>query len=159
MESGAIPDHMLAGTSSFGVGARLNGRKAWLPRHDNLNQYLVVDFGSNTIVTGISSQGRHNADQYVTGYYISVNYRPKTGVHGYYKYKVGGLLKVQVNDKLCYIDYNIYFVAKIAETEGRSLFTLVLFEFWVLNFALLFEVEKTSMISFCVYCVDTYVVV
>ena len=130
MESWEIPNIMLAASSSFGVSAaRLNSGSAWITRHNNLNQYLVVDFGLNTIVTGISSQGRHDADQYVTSYYISVNYRPKTGRHYYYNYKVGGLLKVKVNDKLCYIDYNIYFVAKIAEIEGRSLFTLVLFEF------------------------------
>ena len=129
MESWEIPNIMLAASSSYGVSsARLNSGSAWITRYNNLNQYLVVDFGLNTIVTGISSQGRHDADQYVTGYYISVNYRPKTGPHDYYNYKVGGLLKVKVNDKH-YIDYNIYFVAKIAEIEGRSLFTLVLFEF------------------------------
>ena len=92
MESGAIRDHMLAGTSSFGVLARLNGWTAWVPRHNNLNQYLIVDFGRPTTITGISTQGRHDANQYVTGYTISVRHGARITYLGY---RVGGILKVK----------------------------------------------------------------
>ena len=99
MESGKIPHHMLAATSYLSGSthgtdyARLNGPRGWVARYDNRNQNFAVDFGRYTIVTGISTQGRHDADQYVTGYTISV-FGPKSG-RRYVSYKVGGIVKVK----------------------------------------------------------------
>ena len=98
MQSGAIPNHMLAASSlslnNYGTNyARLNGPRGWVPRYSNRNLYLIVDFGRHTIVTGISTQGRQDANQYVNGYTISV-FGPETRGR-YVSYKVGGIAKVK----------------------------------------------------------------
>lgn len=100
MESGKIRDYMLAASSSLGWNtygtryARLNGPRGWVTRYTNRNQFLIVDFARYTIATGISTQGRHDADQYVTGYTISVR-GPGMGGNSYASYKVGGIVKVK----------------------------------------------------------------
>ena len=43
---------------------------AWASRHKNHNQWLQVDLGRSMKVTGINTQGRQDADQWVTAYYI-----------------------------------------------------------------------------------------
>ena len=97
MQSGAIPNHMLAASglplNNYGTNyARLHGPRGWVPR-SNVHQYLIVDLGRFTIVTGISTQGRQDANQYVNGYAISVH-GPETRGR-YVSYKVGGISKVK----------------------------------------------------------------
>ena len=61
--------------------ARLHQRRAgrnggaWCSRTRNNRQWLQVDFGTDTIVTRVCTQGRHNADQWVTSYYVSFSSR------------------------------------------------------------------------------------
>ena len=43
---------------------------AWSSRHNNHNQWLQVDLGRSMKVMGINTQGRQDADQWVTAYYI-----------------------------------------------------------------------------------------
>lgn len=43
---------------------------AWSSRHKNHNQWLQIDMGKSMKVTGINTQGRQDADQWVTAYYI-----------------------------------------------------------------------------------------
>ncbi|XP_027046430.1 uncharacterized protein LOC113674157 [Pocillopora damicornis] len=43
---------------------------AWSSRHNNHNQWLQVDLGRSMKVTGIATQGRYDADQWVTAYYL-----------------------------------------------------------------------------------------
>ena len=100
MESGRIPNHMTASTSEWPYGtapnARLNFRAqgsrkgAWIPRYNNYNQYLIVDLGRPYIVTGISTQGRQDAYQFVTSYKISYGNDGRN-----YRYvETGGVVKV-----------------------------------------------------------------
>lgn len=46
---------------------------AWSSRHKNHNQWLQIDMGRSMKVTGIATQGRQDADQWVTAYYIYVS--------------------------------------------------------------------------------------
>ena len=51
---------------------RRNGRfkGAWCARHNNHNQWLKIDLGVPTYVTGIETQGREDSAQWVTAYYV-----------------------------------------------------------------------------------------
>ena len=46
---------------------------AWASRHNNYKQWLQVDMGRSMKVTGIATQGRQDADQWVTAYYVYVS--------------------------------------------------------------------------------------
>ena len=83
MQDNSIPDSDITASSSLGPSAyapknarlhytggpgRLGG---WIPRandHDNYRPYLQISFGRDTLVTGIATQGFHNANYYVTRY-------------------------------------------------------------------------------------------
>jgi len=43
---------------------------AWSSRHNNHNQWLQIDMGRHMKCSGINTQGRQDADQWVTAYYI-----------------------------------------------------------------------------------------
>ena len=43
---------------------------AWSSRHNNHNQFLQVDMGRSMKLSGINTQGRQDADQWVTAYFI-----------------------------------------------------------------------------------------
>ena len=56
--------------------ARLHRRKhgrfvgSWAARHNNHHQFLQVDLGRTMKITGINTQGRYDASQWVTAYYV-----------------------------------------------------------------------------------------
>lgn len=50
------------------TGSRMG---AWCARHNNRYQWLSVDFGRAMRVVKIATQGRHDARQWVTQYYLS----------------------------------------------------------------------------------------
>ena len=50
------------------AGSRMG---AWCTRHNNRYQWLSVDFGRTMRVTKIATQGRQDAAQWVTQYYLS----------------------------------------------------------------------------------------
>ena len=79
MQNGKIPNSALSASSKLNANygpenARLHfhpvgGRQgAWIPSVQNHNQWFQVDFGVETQVTRIATQGRQNANQYVTKY-------------------------------------------------------------------------------------------
>ncbi|CAF1547666.1 unnamed protein product, partial [Rotaria sordida] len=74
IESGTIPNTAFF-ASSFVEGrepytARLNARFAWRPAYMEADQYLFIDLGARYYVTGVSTQGRRAAKEYVTIYNI-----------------------------------------------------------------------------------------
>ena len=100
-EDGRIPDPMFRTSSSYNYycaarNARLHQRRAgrnggaWCSRTRNKKQWLQVDFGTDTLVTRVSTQGRHNADQWVTSYYVSFSSRGQRFI----TYKEGRRTKV-----------------------------------------------------------------
>ena len=56
--------------------ARLMNRRtkkfmgAWVARHNNYNQFIQVDLGKPMKVTGVATQGREEANQWVRAYYV-----------------------------------------------------------------------------------------
>lgn len=79
MQNGKIPNSALSASSKWNANygpenARLHshpvgGRQgAWVSSVQNHNQWFQVDFGVETQVTRIATQGRQNANQYVTKY-------------------------------------------------------------------------------------------
>ena len=84
MEDGSISDGQISASSErrlrFGpANARLNFSgdytrvAAWMPENNDRNQWLQVDFGNETKVTGIDTQGRvcRNCHQWVKEYTVS----------------------------------------------------------------------------------------
>ena len=61
---------------------RLNHRWSWSVRTRNHNQWLQVSFVSVVKATGIATQGRQDANQWVTKYIVS--YSPDTTNFRYY---------------------------------------------------------------------------
>ena len=72
---------------------RLNHRWSWSVRTRNHNQWLQVSFVSVVKATGIATQGRQDANQWVTKYIVS--YSPDTTNFRYYSEGRG--TKVSVN--------------------------------------------------------------
>lgn len=79
MENGVIPNSVIQASSQLNIhyapeNARLNYKGTtvggvrygcWIPLVSNHNQWLQVDFGTQTQVTGISIQGCYHADYWV----------------------------------------------------------------------------------------------
>ena len=103
LEDGRIPNPMFRASSSYNYycaarNARLHQRRAgrnggaWCSRIKNNKQWLQVDFGTDTVVTRIATQGRHNSDQWVTSYYVSFSSRGQRFI----TYKEGRRTKVNI---------------------------------------------------------------
>ena len=101
MENGNIRDSQITASSQNDYGHRVqNGRLnfrarsgrtgAWSSGRIDRNQWLQVDFQRTTIITGVSTQGRQEATQFVKSYTISFSNDGK----GFRSYKPGGLVKV-----------------------------------------------------------------
>ena len=82
MESTKITDGQISASTEFNAAqdatnGRLNfkagGGKtgAWSALRNDVHQWLQVDLGAKTEVTGIQIQGRQEADQWVTSFTIS----------------------------------------------------------------------------------------
>ena len=85
MENGEISDDQITSSSYWydsvhshgAANGRLNFIRssdrtgAWSSQTTDLNQWLQVDFQRSTIVTGISTQGRQDAEHFVKSYTIS----------------------------------------------------------------------------------------
>ena len=63
---------------------------AWSSLARDLNQWLQVDFRRNTIITGISTQGRYDYDEFVERFTISFGDDGKQ----FHVYKVNEIVKV-----------------------------------------------------------------
>ena len=85
MESGLIPNSAITASSLLTPAytpenARLNykggaGRYGgWKPAKNDHSQWLQVKFGRKTRVTGIATQGYHNALHYVKSYTLQYSY-------------------------------------------------------------------------------------
>ena len=79
MQNNKLPNSALSVSSQYNgntgpENARLHfyaesGRKgAWVAQKQDLNQWLQVDFGVETVITRIATQGRQDANQWVKKY-------------------------------------------------------------------------------------------
>lgn len=82
LQSGRLKNHMMSASSQWDINhaahlARLHSRRrgrfmgAWSSKYNNRYQFLQVDFGGAAKIIRISSQGRQDANQWVTQYYVS----------------------------------------------------------------------------------------
>ena len=102
MRSGKIQNSQITASSEYTSNhgpnnARLfiiaqNGRKgAWSSKSNDLNQWLQVDFKNQTVVTGISTQGREDCcSQWVEAYTLQYS---MDGI-SLFPYKYNGQVKV-----------------------------------------------------------------
>lgn len=81
MQNGRIKNRAITASSYYNHFhapwlARLHRRKhgrfvgSWAARHNNHHQFLQVDLGRTMKITGINTQGRYDANQWVTAYYV-----------------------------------------------------------------------------------------
>ena len=82
MKSGKIPNSAITATSSYSQNhgaerARLETVKsgsyagAWIPKANDLGQWIGVDLGKITKITRIASQGRQDAGHWVKSYSLT----------------------------------------------------------------------------------------
>ena len=101
MQNGKMPNSALTASSQLNANygpenARLHfyavsGRYgAWIPSVQNHNQWLQVDFGVETQVTRIATQGRQDADQWVKEYTL----RYSTDGFYFQQYQPSGFTRV-----------------------------------------------------------------
>ena len=103
MENGGILDNQISASSEWDanhgvINSRLNfkaqGRRkgAWSARHNNVYQWLQVNFKLQATITEILTQGRSNANQWVTSYTVSYS---NDGLN-FFDYRVDGVVKVRM---------------------------------------------------------------
>lgn len=94
MENGHVPDAAFSAYSSANskhgpARSRLNiqsnskGYGSWVASANNGKQWLQIDFGELVLVTKVATQGRQDANQWVTKYTLSYSV---DGIH-WAKYK------------------------------------------------------------------------
>lgn len=71
---------------------RINHRWSWSARKNARTQWLQVNFGEMTRIKGVATQGRQDANQWVTSYTLSFS---RDG-EKFYSYKEHGRVKVNV---------------------------------------------------------------
>lgn len=117
MESGRIPNDSITASSSASswfvglspVNARLHFKGApwqtgaWMPEVNDQNPWLQADFGAETRVMGISTQGSYFNDFWVTNY--SLQYRSNGSRFKQYQQNY----RNKVNIKFCYGNFSVVF--------------------------------------------------
>ena len=79
------------GTINSGLNFKAQGRRqgAWSARHNDLNQWLEVNFNLQATITEILSQGRSNHNQWVKSYTVSYS----NDCLNFFAYRKNGLVK------------------------------------------------------------------
>ncbi len=101
MENGEIRDSRISASSELDtyhglINSKLNfpaqGRRqgAWSARHNDLNQWLQVNFNLQVTITEILIQGRGDVNQWVKSYTVSYN---NDGLN-FFGYRVNGVVTV-----------------------------------------------------------------
>ncbi|EDO41037.1 predicted protein, partial [Nematostella vectensis] len=100
MKDKSIPDKSITASSEWDANhspdrSRLDTARqdkktgAWSARHNNRAQWLQIDFGKATQVTGIVTQGRNDSNQWVQGYKLEFS---QDNIH-FESYEGGKVLK------------------------------------------------------------------
>ena len=112
LEDGRVPDPLIRASSFYNyycgpLNARLNRRRygrqggAWCAKRRDRRQWLQVDFGALSTVSGVATQGRQNSAQWVTSYYISYS---RNG-YKFAPYREGRRTRVRACALLFYLFY------------------------------------------------------
>lgn len=89
MESAEISEKQISASSEYSSQlvasqSRLNIQPSagklgsWTAATNNVHQWLQVDLGVYSIVTRVATQGRHDAQQWVTKYKLMYGHHPST---------------------------------------------------------------------------------
>jgi diaminopimelate epimerase len=81
MQNNVIPDHKITASSgTAGDQARLNytNGPSWCAMGNDTNPYLQIDLGNPHIICAVSTQGNHQADQWVKTFQLSSSRNGKT---------------------------------------------------------------------------------
>ena len=130
LEDGKIPNRAFTASSKWDTyhradRARLNTvatkryRGAWSAKKNNRRQWIQVKLGRRTRITGVVTQGRQDANQWVTSYSISHSLNGRT----FRPYKESGRVKVTFQFCLLYtwrISWNISLLGKIYQGRSRQ---------------------------------------
>ena len=127
MESGHLPDSAISASTSASSNhipqfGRLNkipakGKAgAWCAKSNDGNQWLQISFGRETTVTKVATQGRYDADQWVTSYSLS---HSVDGVHWAWYRLSDGHIKVQSTNEI--IVLIVLTCAECNANEGKSI--------------------------------------
>ena len=111
VESGKISNSQITSSTAYhprvaAVQGRLNGAASWSARVKNRNQWIQIDLGRDEVVTAIATQGRANANQWVTSYYVSYSLDGKV----FFSYKTKGVVKASSNYQLPKIYQIVYLI-------------------------------------------------
>ena len=112
LEDGRVPNPLIRASSFYNYycgpfNARLNRRRygrqggAWCAKRRDRRQWLQVDFGALSTVSGVATQGRQNSAQWVTSYYISYS---RNG-YKFVPYREGRRTRVRALACLFYLFY------------------------------------------------------
>ena len=124
LEDGRVPDPLIRASSFYNYycgpfNARLNRRRygrqggAWCAKRRDRRQWLQVDFGALSTVSGVATQGRQNSAQWVTSYYISYS---RNG-YKFAPYREGRRTRVRA---LACLFYLFYLFATLQSTISRK---------------------------------------
>ena len=125
MENHGVPNQLITASSYYNFwgaprNARLRqrrvGRKggSWYVKRNDKRQWLKIDFGGLTRVWRIATQGRQNADQWVTSYYASYSVKGLRFV----TYKEYGRTKVSANCKQ--ILDEVFLISRISKVKAEA---------------------------------------
>jgi hypothetical protein len=70
----------------------MNGEASWTARGRDQNQWIQIDLGNERVVTGVGTQGRRNADQWVKTYTVSYS----SDGQSFDYYKINGVVMVSL---------------------------------------------------------------
>lgn len=77
MESKEIPASAFQVSSTLyghnSIYGRLRSHMIWIPKHRNTEQWIQVCFMHAVRLSGVQNQGRHNYNQWVKSYTVSVS--------------------------------------------------------------------------------------
>ena len=102
LEDGRIADALMTASTFYNyylaprngrLHRRREGRKgpSWSAKRNDRHQWLKVDFGALTRITGVATQGRQNSRQWVKTYTVSYSVKGNRWV----RYRERGRTKVQ----------------------------------------------------------------
>ena len=95
---------------------------AWSSRHNNHNQWLQIYLMKWMKVVGIATQGRHDADQWVTAYYV---YYSSDGVNFAKVKHWWNYVKVKFYSS-CFHEIQAFFVERLEVVTSSILFILLI---------------------------------
>ena len=113
VETEKITNSQISSSSAYpglpAVLGRLNSARSWSARVRNQNQWIQIDLGRSELVTVIATQGRADANEWVTSYYVSYSLDGEAFV----SYKTKNRAKASIN----YRKYIVHVIILFLDTN------------------------------------------